>query len=391
MHGMLSANALLLDTTLTPDQLDLVNIIKDSGQVLLQIINDILDYSKLSSGSFSCSSDMIGIEEVLNSVVRAFQTILTPGVHFELHLSPNLPKWVRGDPLRYRQIVQNLVSNAVKFTEKGFIRIYASVQQEDKDESIYTIYTEVKDTGVGISQAAKSDLFTPFHQFDNSRTKIYKGTGLGLSISKSLVELMDGQIGYMPNLERKGSLFWFTATFKKIDHPDTAAILTKNLAPMSMTASNGPSSKSLREVFETKVIMLAEDNIINQKVMIMMLRSLGFLRIDTAKNGAEAVQLVKNSLKDYDLILMDINMPVVDGLTATTQIRSSGSQTPIIAITANALKGDREECIAKGMNDFIPKPVDKVFLSKILRKWLVIRQSCIECMPIAAVLSKVRI
>lgn len=372
MHGMLSANTLLLDTGLTKEQRDLVNIIEDSGKILLQIINDILDYSKLSSGSFSLSSDIIGVTTILSSVVRNFQTILKPGVHFELHLSPNLPMSAQGDPLRYRQIVQNLVSNAVKFTEKGFIRVHANLHKED--ESTYTIYTEIKDTGVGVSEASRSDLFIPFNQFDNSSTKTHKGTGLGLSISKSLVELMDGQIGFMPNPDRNGSMFWFTAPFKKIGPPDTVVNLTKQLAAMSSTASNPTSVQSLREVFETKNVMLAEDNIINQKVMLMMLRSLGFLRIDTATDGAQAVHLVRSGLKEYDLILMDINMPVVDGVTATVQIRSCGSRTPIIAVTANALIGDREEYIAKGMNDFIPKPVEKVFLTKILRKWLVLRQ-----------------
>lgn len=372
MHGMLSANTLLLETNLTQEQRDLVNIIEDSGQVLLHIINDILDYSKLSSGSFSLSSDIVGVTTILSSVIRNFQTVLKPGVHFELHLSPNLPKSAQGDPLRYRQIVQNLVSNAVKFTEKGFIRVYADLQEED--ETTYTVYTEIKDTGVGISAAAGGNLFTPFNQFDNSKTKMYKGTGLGLSISKSLVELMDGQIGFMANSDRKGSVFWFTAMFKKIGPLDTVANLTKQLATMSATASNRTSLESLKEVFETKTVMLAEDNIINQKVMLMMLRSLGFMRIDTATNGAGAVHLVNNSLKDYDLILMDINMPIIDGVMATIQIRSGGCQTPIIAMTANALKGDREEYIAKGMSDYIPKPVEKVLLTKVLRKWLVLRQ-----------------
>ena len=160
----------------------------------------------------------------------------------------------------------------------------------------------------------------------------------------------------------------------KIGIPDTVANLTKELAALS-TASPNPFSLNLREVYETKTVLLAEDNVINQKVMLMMLRSLGFLRIDTAINGAEAFHSVKNSLKEYDLILMDINMPVVDGLTATIQIRSSGSRTPIIAMTANALKGDREEYIAKGMDDYIPKPVEKVVLTKILRKWLVLTQA----------------
>ena len=371
MHGMLSANTLLLDTELTQRQKELVDIIEDSGQVLLHVINDILDYSKLSSGSFSLSSDIVGVTNILNSVVRNFQVALRPGVHFELHISPNLPKSAQGDPLRYRQIAHNLISNAVKFTERGFIRVHAALHRED--EGTYTIYTEIQDTGVGISETVSSSLFTPFHQLENTRTKAYSGTGLGLSICKSLVELMGGQIGYLPNPDRNGSVFWFTTLFKKIAAPDAMANLTKQMAAVNTIASDIASAENLQTVFETKTILLAEDNIINQKVILMMLRSLGFLHIDVAKNGAEAVQSVNSALKGYDLILMDINMPLIDGVAATIQIRCSGSQIPIIAMTANALKGDRDEYIAKGMNDYISKPVDKVHLIRMLKKWLVLR------------------
>jgi osomolarity two-component system, sensor histidine kinase TcsA len=367
MHGVLSANTLLLDTHLTDQQRDLVNIIDDSGKIMLQIINDILDYSKLSSGSFSLSSDIVGLQSIISSVLHSFQNVLKPTVHFELSLSPNLPKSAQGDPLRFRQIVQNLISNAVKFTERGYIRVHVSVQKED--ESSYTIYTEVKDSGIGVSEQAKGSLFTPFSQFDNSKTKRYSGTGLGLSISKSLVDMMGGQIACLPNPDGYGTIFWFTIILQKIKLVNGVPDLTQEMDE-SLTISASDNSKTLKEIFEQKAILLAEDNIINQKVMLMTLRSLGFLRVDTATDGAQASRLAADSPKEYDLILMDINMPILDGIKSTAEIRSCGIKTPIIALTANALKGDREHFLSKGMNDYIPKPVDKVHLARVLKTWL---------------------
>jgi osomolarity two-component system sensor histidine kinase TcsA len=369
MHGMLSACTLLLDTELDAEQRDLAGIIEDSGKVLLQVINDILDYSKLSSGSFSLASDIVGVRTIINSVVRSLQTTLRSGVHIEVNFAPNLPKSAQGDPLRYRQIVQNLINNSAKFTEKGFIRVETSIDKEDADT--YTILTEITDTGIGVPESARLALFTPFSQFDNSRTKLYKGTGLGLSISKSLVELMSGQIGFRPNPVRNGSVFWFTAVFKKIKVFDEVASLSIHLA--NLTSSSNMRPKPLdtpTDFFETKTLLLAEDNLINQKVMLRMLHSLGFLRVETAMDGAQALQLVHDNPRKYDIVLMDINMPIVDGVVATMKLRAAGFDKPIVALTANALKGDREEFLAKGMNDYISKPVDRVRLVKVLQSWL---------------------
>jgi osomolarity two-component system, sensor histidine kinase TcsA len=381
MHGMLSACTLLLDTKLTDEQRDLASIIEESGNVLLQVINDILDYSKLASGSFSLSSDIVGIANIISSVVRGFQTTLKPGVHFELVMSPNLPKSVQGDPLRYRQVLQNLIGNAVKFTERGSICVEAHIS--DETENNYSVLTEVKDTGVGVPEAAKSALFTPFRQFNNSRTKSYQGTGLGLSISKSLVDMMGGQIGFAPNPTRNGSIFWFSATFKKIKGVEERVSLASH---SKRAPRNAPlmTLNTYKETFETKHILVAEDNVINQKVMIRMLRSLGFTHIDTAVDGAQAILRVESKAGIYDLILMDIDMPIVDGVTATHKIRDKGFQTPIIALTANALKGDREEFIASGMNDYIPKPVDKELLIRTLQKWLIEETLALRVKPTLA-------
>ena len=373
MHGMLSACALLLDSTLTESQRDLANIIGDSGQVLLQVINDILDYSKLASGNFSINSDVVGVANIISSVVRSAQTTLPPTVHFELDLSSALPKSAQGDPLRYRQIIQNVVGNAAKFTDRGSIRVRASLLQEDDDS--FTILTEVADTGIGIPEMMTAKLFTPFMQFDNSTVKRYKGTGLGLSIAKSLTELMGGQIGYMPNRERQGSIFWFTVKLKKIktlcqiqraNSQPAASTLPK---PMSPCTDVDPVDR-IRAIAPKKRLLLVEDNLVNQKVMLGILRALGFKNVRVASDGLQAVSLVLGSPSKFDLILMDINMPYLDGHDATTQIRKCGNTVPIVAMTAYAMKGDRELCLEKGMDDYIPKPVNRNILTRVLLKWL---------------------
>jgi osomolarity two-component system sensor histidine kinase TcsA len=373
MHGMLSACTLLLDTPLSASQRDIVNIMDESGQVLLQVINDILDYSKLASGSFSIHSDIVGITSIVTSVVRNVQASLPPSVHFELFLAPDLPRSVQGDPLRYRQVLQNVVSNAVKFTDKGSIRLRASVQSED--EATYTILTEVTDTGIGVPEAAEASLFTPFMQWDTTTTKQYKGTGLGLSIAKSLTELMGGRIGYRPNPDRHGSIFWFTTRFKKIKSLEQMQDWKKPLTQGDKLATPDPDAmdelqRELRMVSSIKNLLVVEDNLINQKVMLGMLRSLGFKNVGLASNGMEAVRMVRGKPAAYDIVLMDVSMPIMDGQAATKEIRAGGVLVPIVAMTAYALKGDRERCLEYGMNDYIAKPVDKKRLIAVLGKWL---------------------
>jgi len=365
MHGMLSALTLLIDSPLNPEQRELGGIIEESGAVLLQLINDILDYSKLSSGSFSICSDIISVADIITSVVRSYQTTVNPElITLKVSLDADLPKAAQGDPLRYRQIVQNLVSNAVKFTESGTIHVHASVQRVGG--SSYIVRTRVADTGIGVPDCSVGSLFTPFTQFDTSATKRYKGTGLGLSICKSLAELMGGSIGFYRNPEEHGSVFWFDVKVEKLKAEKPAngldkAMLSHSLDPLT----------AIRTIAPGKRILLAEDNFINQKVMLMMLKNLGFELVDTATDGVEAVQLIKQQNPVvYDLILMDINMPVLDGIGSTREIRKAGLDIPIIAMTANALKGDVDIYMAKGMNDYIPKPVDRQLLMKVLLNWL---------------------
>jgi osomolarity two-component system sensor histidine kinase TcsA len=366
MHGMLSALTLLMDSSLTPEQRELGSIIEESGSVLLQLINDILDYSKLASGNFSIGSDIIHIGDIIASVVRGFHAIINSGVTFRTSLDPSLPKSAKGDPLRYRQIVQNLVSNAVKFTESGSVDVSASVLKEDLRS--YTIRTEITDTGIGVPESGSSTLFKPFTQLDSSVTKKFKGTGLGLSICKSLAGLMGGDIGFTPNPAGQGSTFWFDVKMEKLIEQEQLEALQRSLKCADVSPRD--SLLAVRSIAKGKRLLLAEDNPINQKVMSMMLKNLGFEGVEIAVDGAEAVELTQKSHTAYDLILMDINMPVLDGIGATNEIRKADSKVPIIAMTANALKGDVDVYMSKGMNDYIPKPVDRRLLIKALLYWL---------------------
>ena len=263
-----------------------------------------------------------------------------------------MPDRVNGDPLRFRQVLQNIVVNAVKFTEVGLIEV--AVQKLEGEGKTVTLLTEVTDTGVGVLPQSADSLFKPFTQLDNSPTKRFKGTGLGLSICKSLVELMGGTIGFRKNPGGVGTIFWFTVT-------------------MSEALINPPnhivkSTLSVIESVASKNILLVEDNTVNQMVMVKTLAKLGFTNIDVADDGQQGVETFQNG--NYDLILMDISMPVKDGCEATRDIRALGSKIPIIAMTANALEGDAERFMTAGMSDYIAKPVDRQLLVNLLAKWL---------------------
>ncbi|GAB1199523.1 hypothetical protein APSETT444_008873 [Aspergillus pseudonomiae] len=365
MNGMRLALSMLTDTELDSNQREYASIIEDSTSVLLQIINDILDYSKLSSGSFSLTSDIVEVASVVGAVARNCKSCLKPGVTLSCSIPPNFPQALRGDPLRYRQVLQNLVGNAVKFTEKGDVKISTSFAVDAQDPTMYNISTEVVDSGVGVPGSALNTLFTPFTRFADSTRRKYQGTGLGLSICKSLAELMNGSVGYRPNPDGPGSVFWFTA---KMGRTDTRVpVKSSGVLPAD---SSENLIKKLREVAPRKHILLVEDNLVNHMVMLKLLQSFGFERVDAAWDGAEAVRLVKQTPLSYNAVLMDISMPVLDGLEATSQIRSMKIDVPIIALTGNALKGDAETYLAKGMNDYLAKPVHRNHLLQVLWKWL---------------------
>ncbi|CRG86576.1 hypothetical protein PISL3812_03586 [Talaromyces islandicus] len=363
MHGMLMAIQMLSETAVDEKQEEYVSIIEDTGSLLLRIINDVLDYSKLSSGTFSTTSGVVDIKEVVGAVYRNCHPSLKPDVDLHVQFPDNLPKHVKGDPLRYRQIVQNLVGNAVKFTDHGSIQIDVTCQQHPEDETAYEVTTTVTDTGIGIPDDGVSSLFTPFSRFADSNQKRYQGTGLGLSICKSLAEVMEGQIGFHPHPSEKGSRFWLSIKMGKIG--------TTRSETYALELRPKPNqNEEIKKIAPNRHILLVEDNMVNQTIMLKMLKVIGFEKVDTAWNGAEAVRKVMQKPLSFSAILMDVNMPVMDGMDATVAIRGMNRDVPIIAMTGNALKGDAEIYLAKGMNDYIAKPVHRQHLVSVLLKWI---------------------
>ncbi|KAG2416884.1 two-component system protein A [Aspergillus terreus] len=385
MNGMLLALTMLTGTELTDQQREYAAIMEDSTSILLQVINDVLDYSKLSSGSFSLNSDVVKVETIVDAVVRNCRSGLNPDVELTCSFQPGFPTNLQGDPLRFRQVLQNLLGNAVKFTEKGYIKLsllYTAVEDDDTDTkdktsddsdnektpSAYCIRTEVTDSGVGVPDTAINTLFTPFTRFADASMRHYQGTGLGLSICKSLAELMNGTVGYQPNPEGPGSMFWFTATMTAIEPSASGKLERPN--PRPPLSDGADLTAAIREIAPRKHILLVEDNLVNHMVMLKLLQSFGFERIDAAWDGAEAVRLIQQTPLSFNAVLMDINMPVMDGMEATSRIRRINADVPIIALTGNALKGDAELYLAKGMNDYIAKPVHRSDLLRVLLKWI---------------------
>ena len=366
MNGMLLALTTLMKTPLTGDQQEYASILEDSTTILLQVINDVLDYSKLSSGSFSLTTDVLNVPSIVNAVVRNCQPSLKAGVVLESTIAPGFPENTKGDPLRFRQVLQNLVGNAVKFTEKGYVRVKASYAVHPSDSQAYVISIQVEDSGIGVPETAANTLFTPFTRFADSATRRYQGTGLGLSICKSLAELMDGAVGFHNNPQQPGSVFWLTVKMSRVERP--VARLFRSL----QSSGESPvvdTSVMLQRVAAQKQILLVEDNKVNQTIMLKLLGTLGFQKVEAAWDGAEAVRLVKQKPLAYHVILMDISMPVMDGLTATEQIREMKVNVPIIALTGHALKGDAETYLSRGMDDYIAKPLHRQQIIDVLWKW----------------------
>ncbi|WEW57349.1 histidine kinase [Emydomyces testavorans] len=358
MNGVLGALSLLNNTDLSQQQREYTAIIEESTSVLLQLINDILDYSKLTSGSFSLTTDVFSVENVVNGVIQNCQPNHTD-VEIKNIIDPNFPKHVRGDPLGFRQILQNLIGNAVKFTEKGYIHVRTDFTEDQKNND-YHVTVEVIDSGIGVADESMGTLFAPFTRSADSTAKRYQGTGLGLSICKSLAELMGGSVGYRTNPDCHGSVFWLKIKLGRIDAP----------SPRSAVCPSSDPCEDLKKIAPRKQLLLVEDNMINQVVLLKMLSSLDFERVDATWDGAEAVRLVKQKPLAYDAILMDVSMPIMDGLQATTAIREMRNDVPVIAVTGNALKGDFETYLAKGMNDFIAKPIHRKELARVLLQWI---------------------
>jgi PAS domain S-box-containing protein len=370
LNGVIGMTGLLQDMDLNAEQHEYAQIAHISGEMLLSLVNDILDFSKIEARKL----EMEMLDFDLRSMLKDTADLLAVGARgkgLELvsMVHPAVPSSLHGDPGRLRQILVNLGSNAVKFTKKGEIVIRASLESED--ERKVTIRFSVRDTGIGIPANRQDILFSPFSQVDGSTTRKYGGTGLGLAISRQLAELMGGMIG-VESKEGIGSTFWFTAVFEKQPlRPGSTEGLAEieGEGAIDHIAKRPAISRSLKRKIR---ILVAEDNPVNQKVAQAMLRMMG-LQADVVANGLEAVNALQTT--PYDLVLMDCQMPEMDGYEATRIIRRQGSKAlnpgiPIIAMTALAMQGDREKCIQAGMNDFIAKPVKRRELAEMLDSWL---------------------
>ncbi len=352
LNGVIGMSSLLVRTKLDDEQREYVNTIKLSGETLLQLINDILDFSRIESGKLSLEMKPISIKQALNDVFMLASIMpKSPNVKIDLILDPNMPKLVLGDSVRLKQILLNLLGNAIKFTKQGTIEVFCEYLDDNTVEFV------VKDTGIGISEEMKQYLFSPFTQGDTSTTRRFGGTGLGLAISKRLVELMHGEISFTSELGI-GTSFIVALPFRKIDE----SLLIKLKPNLQARADSGNHKLSDSLSFR---ILIAEDNVINQKVASKIFESLGY-HVDIAVNGLEAVQRLNE--KEYDIIFMDVMMPEMDGLTATHKIRTEykGKQPIIVALTANVMSGDKEEYLKKGMDAYLGKPIQVQDIHKLL-------------------------
>ena len=346
---------LLLDTALDVSQRDYAHTIRDSATALLTVINDILDFSKIEADKLELEQIEVDFRRIANDVAR----LLTPQAqakHVELDISVdfNVPRLLLGDPGRLRQILVNLCGNAIKFTSAGSVAISAKAT-ECSPESVW-LHVEVQDSGMGIPPERLPALFAPFAQVDASTTRRFGGTGLGLAIVRHLVELMQGEVGVRSTLGI-GSTFWFHLPL---------AIATSAPAPAPPQASSSEDQRRPRRYR----LLLAEDNLVNQKVARMTLEKLGY-HVDIVADGEAALDAWASG--DYDLILMDCQMPILDGYAATREIRrreSSGNRIPIIALTAHAIGGAEEESQASGMDAHLTKPVQREQLQRLLAQYL---------------------
>jgi PAS domain S-box-containing protein len=346
LTGVLGMIDILEQTNLSDVQRDYLETIKTSGENLREIINQVLDYSKIEAGKITINPDVMSFNTLLENAVALYKNTVNVGVRLHYSLDTEIPEYIVADKSRLSQVLNNYVSNAVKFTSQGSIHIKTSLASIDAKKKNVVIKIEVSDSGIGIAKDLQEKLFVPFSQIEAIDTRHYEGTGLGLSICRQLIDMMGGQTGLLSE-EGRGSTFWFTFP-AQIAHAHQA-IIKETPEPVS--------DKSLR-------ILLAEDKLVNQKVITLILASLGHTIIVVC-NGKQAIEQYKPDR--FDLILMDIQMPIMDGITAAKTLKQTFTNLPpIVGLSANAFEGDREKYMDQGMDDYLTKPIKKTDFFELL-------------------------
>jgi len=350
MNGIIGMASLLQDTDLSSQQHDKLTLIQQSAMSLMQLLNDILDLSKIEAGKVELETIDFSLREQVDQVCQLLSPLATDkGLKLTCRVASDLPDKLIGDPGRFSQILINLGGNGVKFTEQGEVTI--DIENEHQTQNQVCLRVSVKDTGVGVPADKQDTIFEPFNQADPSTTRRFGGTGLGLGISSQLVSMMDGRI-WLETEPGQGSTFIFTETLG-IAHQRKEKVAGLNESDGTLDTKNLVEGPSLR-------ILLAEDGLVNQKVAMGLLEKRGH-EVTLAVNGREAVEAFQH--QEFDVVLMDIHMPEMDGLEATEMIRireeQIGGHVPIIALTAAAMKGDREKCMAAGMDGFVTKPIQQ--------------------------------
>lgn len=363
LNSILGMTELLSDSQLDEQQQKLAGIVRDSSYWLLNVINDILDFSKIEAGKMTIDEICFSIPSLFRDIANLLEVkAREKSLFLATSTDPDIPPVLYGDPGRIRQILLNLVSNAIKFTDQGGVLLSAT--SESCNDEACTVRFEIEDTGIGLTGEDVDRVFQPFVQADGSITRKFGGTGLGLTISRRLVELMGGAIGVQSE-SGKGSTFWFTLPLVVAEDTENSG------APVVATPSLEAEKAGVAG--DGALILLAEDNPTSRELTLLQLAKLGY-KADVAGNGREAVEAVAKGAPPYALVLMDCQMPQMDGLEATRMIRKmeleSGRRTPIIAITAHAMKGDREQCLVAGMDDYISKPVLLEQLRSVIGRWL---------------------
>jgi signal transduction histidine kinase/CheY-like chemotaxis protein/HPt (histidine-containing phosphotransfer) domain-containing protein len=366
MNGIIGMTALLMETSMSDVQARYARVIQGSGQNLLQLINEVLDFAKIDAGRMKLNLSIFNLQTLIEEVMEPFAIqAAEKGLLFEYRLSPGVPLNLRGDPMRLRQVLVNLVGNALKFTECGSIQVQISGSQDKR----VLLHFEVHDTGPGIPEDKHREIFVPFEQLDAGSTRKHGGTGLGLAISKELVRLMGGSMG-VRSVPGQGSHFWFEITCEKamgaeVDGVNIQVYADNEISDEATSASHGQ--------LNAYRVLLVEDNLINRAVATEILLLQGF-EVYTANDGIEALEQM--NIAHYDIVLMDCLMPRMDGYETTRRIRTGEGgalhkKVPIIAMTANTLAGDQERCLESGMDDFLGKPVMPDTLKAMLLKWLI--------------------